>query len=77
MSDFVEGLPLGDWLAGQKLTHREAAGLSLHEAKRAVDDLFTRVSEETLLNQPGMQPSPQEALRCYTPVMGNRDGLKR
>ena len=36
VSDFVEGLPLGDWLAGQKLTHREAAGLSAKIA-RALD----------------------------------------
>jgi serine/threonine-protein kinase len=35
---------------------------NLREARRAVDDLFTRVSEETLLDQPGMQPLRRDLL---------------
>jgi serine/threonine-protein kinase len=35
---------------------------SLQQARQAVDDLFTRVSEETLLNQPGMQPLRRDLL---------------
>ena len=36
---------------------------SLQQARQAVDDLFTRVSEDTLLNQPGMQPLRRDLLR--------------
>jgi serine/threonine-protein kinase len=35
---------------------------SLQQAKQAVDDLFTRVSEDVLLNQPGMQPVRKDLL---------------
>src|SRR5690606_26556787 len=31
-------------------------------AREVVDELFTRVSEDTLLNQPGMQPLRRELL---------------
>jgi tetratricopeptide (TPR) repeat protein len=36
---------------------------SLQQARQAVDDLFTRVSEDTLLHQPGMQPLRRDLLR--------------
>jgi tetratricopeptide (TPR) repeat protein len=36
---------------------------SLRQARQAVDDLFTGVSENTLLNQPGMQPLRRDLLR--------------
>lgn len=36
---------------------------SLREAMAAVNDLFTRVSEDTLLNQPGMQPLRKDLLQ--------------
>ena len=36
---------------------------SLQQARQAVDDLFTRVSEDALLNQPGMQPLRRDLLR--------------
>jgi len=36
---------------------------SLQQARQAVDDLFTRVSEDRLLNQPGMQPLRRDLLR--------------
>ncbi len=36
---------------------------SLREAIAAVNDLFTRVSEDTLLNQPGMQPLRKDLLQ--------------
>jgi tetratricopeptide (TPR) repeat protein/tRNA A-37 threonylcarbamoyl transferase component Bud32 len=39
------------------------AETSLLQARQAVDDLFTRVSEDTLLNQPGMQPLRSDLLR--------------
>ncbi len=35
---------------------------SFRQAKRAVDDLFTRVSEEDLLDQPGLQPLRRDLL---------------
>jgi serine/threonine-protein kinase len=35
---------------------------SLADARQAVDDLFTQVSENTLLNQPGMQPLRRDLL---------------
>ncbi len=37
---------------------------SLLQARQAVDDLFTRVSEETLLNQPGLQRIRKDLLQC-------------
>ena len=39
------------------------AEASLLQARQAVDDLFTTVSEDTLLNQPGMQPLRSDLLR--------------
>lgn len=36
---------------------------NLRQARQAVDDLFTRVSDDTLLNQPGMQPVRMDLLR--------------
>ncbi|MBW3539141.1 MAG: serine/threonine-protein kinase, partial [Planctomycetes bacterium] len=36
---------------------------NFQHARRAVDEFFTRVSEDTLLNQPGMQPLRQELLQ--------------
>jgi serine/threonine-protein kinase len=43
------------------LAHGESEE-SYRQARSAVDDLFTRVSEETLLNQPGMQPLRRDLL---------------
>jgi tetratricopeptide (TPR) repeat protein len=36
---------------------------SLQQARQAVDDLFTRVSEDTLLKTPGMQPLRRDLLK--------------
>ena len=43
--------------------HRQAAERFSQLAREAVDKYFTRVSENTLLNQPGMQPLQRELLR--------------
>ena len=37
--------------------------VSFRQAREVVDDFYTRVSEDTLLNQPGMQPLRRELLR--------------
>ena len=37
--------------------------VSFRQARKAVDNFYTRVSEDTLLNQPGMQPLRRELLR--------------
>lgn len=42
---------------------REKAEANFRHARNAVDELFTSVSEETLLNEPGMQPLRNELLR--------------
>jgi tetratricopeptide (TPR) repeat protein len=41
----------------------EESRQSLQQARQAVDELFTRVSEDALLNQPGMQPLRRDLLR--------------
>jgi serine/threonine-protein kinase len=41
----------------------EESRQSLKQARDAVDELFTRVSEDALLNQPGMQPLRRDLLR--------------
>ena len=41
----------------------EESRKSLQQARQAVDDLFTRVSEEALLDQPGMQPLQRKLLK--------------
>lgn len=42
---------------------RAKAEASFRQARGAVDELFTRVSEETLLNEPGMQELRKDLLR--------------
>jgi eukaryotic-like serine/threonine-protein kinase len=42
-------------LAIQQQKARAEADTAFRQARAAVDDLFTRVSEDTLINQPGMQ----------------------
>jgi tetratricopeptide (TPR) repeat protein/ribosomal protein S27E len=42
---------------------QQRAEANLAEARGAVDNLFTRVSENTLLDQPGMQPLRRELLQ--------------
>jgi len=42
---------------------RQIAEENFHEARNAVDELFTKVSEDTLLNQPGMQGLRKELLQ--------------
>ena len=42
---------------------RDRAEASSRQARRAVDQFFTRVSEERLLNQPGLHPLRKELLR--------------
>ncbi|HEX4000722.1 MAG TPA: protein kinase [Pirellulales bacterium] len=61
---------IADRLAVEKgeLAEKEKAARSLaeegfHEARGAVDDLFTKVSEDTLLNQPGMQGLRKDLLQ--------------
>lgn len=41
---------------------RQQAEANLTQAREAVDDLFTRVSEDALLNQPGMHPLRRDLL---------------
>jgi len=50
-------------LANERDAARIQAELGFHEAQEAVDDLFTRVSEDTLLNQPGTQELRKELLQ--------------
>ncbi len=50
-------------LAARETRAKNEANLSFHQARDAVDDLFTDVSEDTLLNQPGMQSLRKELLR--------------
>ncbi len=50
-------------LANQERATREQAELAFHEARDAVDDLFTKVSEDSLLNQPGMQGLRKDLLQ--------------
>ena len=49
-------------LADTRLAKQRAEG-NLLQARQAVDDLFTQVSEATLLNQPGMQRVRSDLLR--------------
>jgi serine/threonine-protein kinase len=42
---------------------RKNADLAFREARNAVDDLFTKVSEDSLLNQPGMQGLRKDLLQ--------------
>ena len=49
-------------LAIERDVARKQAESEFHEAQSAVDDLFTRVSENTLLNQPGMQELRKDLL---------------
>ncbi|MGA2031596.1 MAG: serine/threonine-protein kinase [Thermoguttaceae bacterium] len=49
-------------LADTRLAQQQAEG-NLLQARQAVDDLFTQVSEATLLNQPGMQRLRSDLLR--------------
>src|SRR5205085_427047 len=42
-------------LATEERAARDQAELAFREARGAVDDLFTKVSEDALLNEPGMQ----------------------
>lgn len=42
-------------LAIQERAAKEQSEIAFHEARDAVDDLFTKVSEDSLLNSPGMQ----------------------
>ena len=71
---------------GEEGSGRESqAEEGFHEARGAVDELFTKVSEDTLLNQPGMQEpaqrtSPEDArlLRAISATAGRRsDGARR
>ena len=50
-------------LAKREAEYIEQAEVVFHEARGAVDDLFTKVSEDTLLNQPGMQELRKELLQ--------------
>jgi len=55
---------------------RRQAEENYRQAREAVDNLYTRVSEDTLLNQPGMQPLRkellEEALRYYRKFLSRR-----
>ena len=50
-------------LADEQQGLRIQAEEGFREARAAVDDLFTKVSEDTLLNQPGMQGLRKELLQ--------------
>jgi tetratricopeptide (TPR) repeat protein len=49
--------------ASEAETERARAQNALEQARKAVDDSFTVLSEQTLLNEPGMQPLRKELLR--------------
>ena len=51
------------WALDDTRKARALAEENLLQARQAVDDLFTKVSEDTLLNQPGMQPVRIDLLR--------------
>jgi len=55
---------------------RQQAEESFHQAREAVDNFYTRVSEDTLLNQPGMQPLRRDLLadarRYYRKFLAQR-----
>lgn len=57
---------------------RRQAEENYRQAREAVDNLYTRVSEDTLLNQPGMQPLRkellEETLRYYRNFLSQRSG---
>ena len=53
---------LAESLAIERDAARVQAETGFREAQHAVDDLFTRVSEDTLLNQPGTQQLRKELL---------------
>jgi serine/threonine protein kinase/tetratricopeptide (TPR) repeat protein len=57
---------------------RDRAEASSRQARRAVDQFFTRVSEERLLNQPGLHPLRktllQDAQRFYEEFLDQRGG---
>jgi tetratricopeptide (TPR) repeat protein len=61
------GLSIGylrvSWALDDTRKARALAEENLLQARQAVDDLFTKVSEDTLLNQPGMQPVRMDLLR--------------
>ena len=50
-------------LAVEEHAARDQSDINFHEARKAVDDLFTSVSEDSLLNQPGMQKLRNELLQ--------------
>src|SRR5436853_1636004 len=50
-------------LAAEERTAKNQAELAFREARDAVDDLFTKVSEDSLLNQPGMQGVRKDLLQ--------------
>jgi eukaryotic-like serine/threonine-protein kinase len=50
-------------LAIQEHAAKEQAELAFREARNAVDDLFTKVSEDSLLNAPGMQRVRRDLLQ--------------
>jgi len=74
------------WLKGSRdeaLQERNRAQANFREARRAVDDSFTRVSESTLLHAPGLQPLRkqllEDALRYYhgfVQRLGNQAGVQ-
>lgn len=51
------------WALAQTYQAQRRADAFFLRQRRIVDDLFTRVSEDTLLNQPGMQPLRRDLLR--------------
>jgi serine/threonine protein kinase len=57
---------------------RDRAEVSSRQARRAVDQFFTRVGEERLLNQPGLHPLRKELLqdarRFYEEFLAERAG---
>ncbi|HEY2761107.1 MAG TPA: serine/threonine-protein kinase, partial [Pirellulales bacterium] len=50
-------------LAEQERLAKNQAEIAFREARDAVDDLFTKVSEDSLLNQPGMQGVRKDLLQ--------------
>jgi serine/threonine-protein kinase len=75
MASAIVGLSLGAVLINRERSKAEA---NFRQARAAVDEYFTTVSESKLLDVPGLQPLRKElleaALRYYRDFLGRRGG---
>ena len=79
------GLAVSNWLIRQEQKGKEIAldnaQQSARLAKKAIDDYFTRISETTLLDKPGLEPLRKQllerALRYYQDLLAQQGGDPR